>query len=208
MKRFLILSLVVVFLVAILAVPALAAESYLFDSDCDGELAFNNFPPDGEYVAHIVYFDVFSRVVCDFYTEPFLLMYFDDHPYDEEAYLYEVVSVSSVPYYVTVDYQEDWEAYRFTLYDSNDQWLHLDSLEFIPFDSGDPSVSVFTTDSVFAVFAGIGAWLVSELGNVTSLFYQADSGLTLLGVLAVCGLGLAVVFLLISWVRNLLQFRS
>ena len=208
MKRFMILSLVVVFLVAILAVPALAAETYMFDLDAEGELIFYNFPPDGEYVAHITYFDFNTKGVLDFYTEPFLLTYFDDHPYDSEPYVYDLVSTSSVPYFLNVFYDGDWEAYRFILYDSNDLWMHLESFEFVPFDSGDPSVSVFTTDSVFAVFAGIGTWLVSELANVTSLFYQADSGLTLLGVLAVCALGLAVVFLLISWIRNLLQFRS
>ena len=207
MKRFMILSLVVVFLVAILAVPALAAESYLFDEHAEGELLFYDFPPDGEYVAHIVYRDL-SSVVHDFYTEPFLLMYFDDYAYDVEPYSYDVFSVSSAPYYLGVGFDGDFNSYRFALCDSNYNWVYLQSLEFIPVDSGDSSASVFTTDSVFAVFAGIGAWLVSELGNVTSLFYQADSGLTLLGVLAVCGLGLAVVFLLISWIRNLLQFRS
>ena len=62
-------------------------------------------------------------------------------------------------------------------------------------------------ESVFGVFTKIGEWVRGELTGFTEIFYVPESGLTFLGVLALCGLGIGVVFLLINTIRGFLQFR-
>lgn len=61
--------------------------------------------------------------------------------------------------------------------------------------------------SILEVFSSIGAWIVEAITDLMPMFYVAESGLTLLGVLAVCGLGLSIVFLLIGVIQSFLRFR-
>lgn len=63
-------------------------------------------------------------------------------------------------------------------------------------------------DAVLEVFTSIGEWITTTVPTFYGLFYNAESGLTLLGVLAVCGLGMSVVFLLISVIQGFLHWRS
>lgn len=62
--------------------------------------------------------------------------------------------------------------------------------------------------AILAVFSGIGEWFVEFLPTLYALFWSAEAGLTFLGVLAVMGLGIAVVFLLIRVIQNFLHFRG
>lgn len=66
-------------------------------------------------------------------------------------------------------------------------------------------------EAIFAVFTAIGNWFVESLSSMTSLFWTVgDSGsgsLTFLGTLAVCGLGVAVITLLISIITRFIRFR-
>ena len=61
------------------------------------------------------------------------------------------------------------------------------------------------TQSVFGVFTSIGDWLTESLSSLGSLFYN-DSGLTFLGVLAVAGLAISVIFFLIGIIYNFVMF--
>lgn len=61
--------------------------------------------------------------------------------------------------------------------------------------------------SIFGVFNEISSWIVSTVPVVTGLFWTG-SGLTFMGVLAVCGLGFSVIFLLIGLIQNFLHFRG
>lgn len=65
-------------------------------------------------------------------------------------------------------------------------------------------------DAVFDVFTSIVTWFSDTMPSIQSLFYTtgADGGLTFLGVLAVAGLGIGVVFLLIGVISNFLHFRG
>ena len=68
-------------------------------------------------------------------------------------------------------------------------------------------------NTIFEVFSIIGVWIVDQLGMLTELFWiPASSGdggsLTFLGVLALCSLGISVIFLLIRVVQNFLHFRG
>lgn len=61
--------------------------------------------------------------------------------------------------------------------------------------------------AILAVFTQVGTWITTTLPTFFSLFY-ADSGLTLLGTLAVAGLGISVVFLLIGIIQRFLKFQG
>lgn len=63
-------------------------------------------------------------------------------------------------------------------------------------------------ESITTVFGDIGEWITGQLGTISQLFYVPETGLTFLGVLAVCGLGFSVVFMLINVIQGFLQFRG
>lgn len=59
---------------------------------------------------------------------------------------------------------------------------------------------------ILDVFTQIGDWIGESVQTVSTMFYS-DGGLTLLGSLAVCGLGISVIFLLVNTIRSFLRFR-
>ncbi len=58
------------------------------------------------------------------------------------------------------------------------------------------------------IFSAIGTWIAETLPTITKVFYDPASGLTFLGVLAVCGLAVSVFLLLMNIVQNFLHFRG
>ena len=50
-------------------------------------------------------------------------------------------------------------------------------------------------ESVLGVFDSIGDWIVTAVTDMMAMFYTAEGGLSLLGVLAVAGLAFSVIFL-------------
>lgn len=63
-------------------------------------------------------------------------------------------------------------------------------------------------ESILALFTDISEWLVTTIPSLTSMFYDAQTGLTFLGALAVAGLAISVIFLLIGIIQNFLHFRG
>ena len=61
--------------------------------------------------------------------------------------------------------------------------------------------------AITAVFTAIGDWIVSALLSLTAIFWT-ETGLTFLGVLAVCGLAFSVIFLIIGIIQHFLHFRG
>ena len=61
--------------------------------------------------------------------------------------------------------------------------------------------------AITAVFTAIGDWIVSALLSLTAIFWT-ETGLTFLGVLAVCGLAFSVIFLIIGIIQRFLHFRG
>ena len=67
---------------------------------------------------------------------------------------------------------------------------------------------------VFSVFSKFAEWIKTAIPTLISLFYTApatDGGtgsLTFLGILAVCGLAMSVVFLLIGVIQRFLHFAG
>ena len=63
-------------------------------------------------------------------------------------------------------------------------------------------------ESILDVFDAIGEWISSAVTDLLPMFYTAESGLTLIGVLAVAGLAFSVVFLIIGIIQNFMHFRG
>lgn len=63
-------------------------------------------------------------------------------------------------------------------------------------------------ESIIAVFTAILDWMVDGITAIIPIFYVAETGLTFLGVLAVCGLVISIFFLLMGVIQNFLHFRG
>ena len=140
------------------------------------------------------------------------------------SYMETEVSFWSVYYYLS----GGWEAvsYRLIYIDAvqsdSDSILGVlsfygavkvsDSLGYIPVvavDEPEEPEKGSMISQVTGVFDGLGVWLVAGLNNVIALFWIADTGtLTLLGVLAVCGLAVSVFLLVMGIIQNFLHFRG
>ena len=67
--------------------------------------------------------------------------------------------------------------------------------------------------SILDVFDAIGQWFSTFVPTLFSLFWTAGSNgaageLTFLGVLAVAGLAISIVFLVLGLIQNFLHFRG
>ena len=62
-------------------------------------------------------------------------------------------------------------------------------------------------DAVLKVFDSIATWFAEVMPVVLAIFY-ADGQLTILGVLAVAGLAISVIFLIMGVIQNFLHFRG
>ena len=62
--------------------------------------------------------------------------------------------------------------------------------------------------AVLDVFSSVGAWITDAVNDLIPMFYSAESGLTFMGILAVAGLAISVVFLLLNIIQNFLHFRG
>lgn len=62
--------------------------------------------------------------------------------------------------------------------------------------------------AITGVWSKIITWLTSAIASIIPIFYDGSTGLTFMGVLAICGLGISVIFLLIGLIQNFLHFRG
>lgn len=62
-------------------------------------------------------------------------------------------------------------------------------------------------ESVLTVFTTVLTWLIESLGSASALFYVAETGLTFIGTVTVIGLAIAVVLLVLAWIRGLLRLQ-
>lgn len=62
--------------------------------------------------------------------------------------------------------------------------------------------------SVFDVFSGVADWIVTTIPTLTGMFYSAEEGLTILGVLGVASLAISVAFLLIGLIQRFFNFSA
>lgn len=60
---------------------------------------------------------------------------------------------------------------------------------------------------VFSVFSGVSTWLAGAVNNMVSMFWTAEGGLSVLGVLAVASLAIAFIILLIYLLAGWMKFK-
>lgn len=70
----------------------------------------------------------------------------------------------------------------------------------------DPPIILDPKD-VLSVFSGVCSWLAGAIGNLTAMFWTAEGGLSVLGVLAVASLALAFILLLVWLIAGWLKFK-
>lgn len=64
-------------------------------------------------------------------------------------------------------------------------------------------------NAITEVFTGIGNWIAEYMPTIMEIFYNSEAQkLTMLGVLAICGLAVSIFFLLMGIVQNFLHFRG
>lgn len=61
---------------------------------------------------------------------------------------------------------------------------------------------------ILAVFTAFLEWFVDSIGIAMSIFYVAETGLTVIGTITVIGLALAVTLLVAAWIRSLMKNRG
>lgn len=59
--------------------------------------------------------------------------------------------------------------------------------------------------SVMSVFTAILEWFGDSLEVASGVFYDATTGLTLIGTVSVLTLGIGVITLVLAWVRNVIK---
>lgn len=59
--------------------------------------------------------------------------------------------------------------------------------------------------AIMEVFTSILNWFGDAFTTVTGLFYQAETGLTFVGVVACLTLGVALFTLVAGWIRGLIR---
>lgn len=62
--------------------------------------------------------------------------------------------------------------------------------------------------TVLGVFTEVSEWLITNLTDVISLFWDSTNGLTFFGMLALVPLAISVVMMLFAIVRSYLHFRA
>lgn len=63
--------------------------------------------------------------------------------------------------------------------------------------------------AILSVFSAIGTWIVGAVEDMIPIFWNStDSSLTLIGVLAVAGLGLSVIFLVVGLIQKFFHFAG
>jgi hypothetical protein len=60
-------------------------------------------------------------------------------------------------------------------------------------------------ESVVDVWTAVSTWYVSTFQSVQPIFYNAESGLTFIGVLACIGAGLSIIMGLVMVIRSFLK---
>lgn len=234
MKRFLIISLVVVFAVVMMAVPAFAAE-YTYTEKLDevpagsyefiqGQRSYNS-PPLGKYNCQLYYYQGTTGYS---FLEFEIVLYGDSSPVISDNssnghnYIYcdsefdhngDVYQFSFTADYLVSDSGYFWDPY-YVLYCegddvTSDQYgYRIDRIILTPVPVFEPVSSEGAADAVLSVFSVIGDWMIAQIPVVGALFYNSEAAeLTALGSICVCALGVAFVLLLLSLVKRWIQFR-
>lgn len=70
-----------------------------------------------------------------------------------------------------------------------------------------PVIELRSDPGVLDIFSGVGAWLSGAVQNIFTMFWTAESGMSVLGYLAVASLALAVILLIFYLIAGWLKFH-
>ena len=62
-------------------------------------------------------------------------------------------------------------------------------------------------NAVTGVFTELSAWIIDAMSSATVLFWDPQTGLTLIGTLAIMSLGIAVSLLVLNLIKNFVRFK-
>lgn len=215
MKRFLIIALVVMLVVAMLAVPAFADSPIVINFDFDREEWF--YPgqfPEGQYRIWVDYDTDDPKFTASGYVSDLLIVdYVDDGEYlscRSTIQLTDSLCGETVSMVVCVTYDPDLDYTCFDFFvgetfgNYNVSYLELEYYSALPGTVDGAGAA----DAVLSVFSVIGDWMIAQIPVVGALFYNSEvAELTALGSICVCALGVALVLLLLSLVKRWIQFR-
>ena len=60
--------------------------------------------------------------------------------------------------------------------------------------------------SILTIWTAMCTWFISTMGELLNIFYDPTTGITILGIMAFCGIGVGLIFLLIGLVRKFFKF--
>lgn len=63
-------------------------------------------------------------------------------------------------------------------------------------------------ESILEVFMVIAEWIPTAITSLVPVFWNAETGLTFMGVLAVSALAISVIFLIMGIIQRFLHFRG
>lgn len=63
-------------------------------------------------------------------------------------------------------------------------------------------------EQILTVLTAIGGWFVTMISNMLVIFYAPETGITVIGVLSVCGLGVSVILLVVNKVSDFFHWRG
>ena len=69
-------------------------------------------------------------------------------------------------------------------------------------------IATGVAEAVLSVLTAIGTWFVSMITTMLPIFYSSETGLTIIGVLSVCGLGVGVILLVVNRVSDFFHWRG
>lgn len=222
---------VIVAVVAMIALPVFAASQFTgsFDEDLGGVIC-DGVPVSGDYELSLVFHPDFgysnqtvpvtltaTEIEEDGYVMPVVIGSFQLE-YSGEVRFAEMLIMGDVP----LDADNPDRLYNAVQFTSSDLGLPVVSFTLTPVSPApiDPEPSVpgispeeggitamveSVVSAIFAVFSAIGNWFVEFLPTLTAIFWTGEA-LTFLGVLAILGLGVSVIFLLISVIRRFMNF--
>lgn len=205
MKRFLLLFCTAVLCCALIAVPALAAETgtYSLDISDSGSCMDGDPISLGHYRVELYLSgsDQPILITADFeFTNLQVCVSLPSFTY--EGVSYSVQCCPDTGGLSTADIYAD----------SGDFDLGSCTLKFSPVSGSDVPVkgkqpSLTDSGSIMDVFGVVGTWIIGMLTSMTGIFWTG-SQLTMVGVLAVCGLAFAVIFLIVALISRFLHFRG
>lgn len=216
MKRFLLLFCATVLSCALIVVPAFAyevgSEPYLWSEYANENMVVFDDPiEDGYYTLTVAFTDdliPFIQTPVFEITESVDFTFYNVLNSDEQLRLWGgLQDDGTYSFFLASVYSDGDFEYMVPSEPCYDLYvaLYSESGAGAPVKGNQPALT--DSGSIMDVFGVVGTWIIGMLTSMTGIFWTG-SQLTMVGVLAVCGLAFAVVFLIVALISRFLHFRG